>query len=198
MKIKKISMILLVTLGLSVLSFNAFALKAVSSEEIEKKLQIFQEEGKSLKVDIKESCRGSFDVFIESVELFINTDFFDGDPDKNGLRDVRIIGALSMFDYAEEMVLWPNLLNVQRKALGNLNQAMKEYVNSVYDAKTEYEKWESIKIHAKNVYQAFIKNVPSAAEKEVIYAQRIARGIEILKGIGYPGIEKLESKGSNP
>ena len=162
-------MILLVILGLIVLSFNAFALKAVSSEEIETELQISQEKGETLKVDIKESCRGSFNVFIESIELFINIDFFDGKSNKNGLRDVRIIGALSMFDYAEEMVLWSNLLNVQRKALGKLNQAMKEYYNSVYDAKTEYEKWESIKTHAKNVYQAFIMNIPRADEREVIY-----------------------------
>ena len=141
------------------------------------------------KIKIPKSHQGNFEIFLEDLELFIDTEFLTEEYENNTLHDVKIIGALSRFEYAKDITLWPNLLTSQNITLKKLIKALKEYFESEYDVNTEYQKWDSLKPYVKDVYQSFIKNVPTDLERKAIHEKRMIRGLEILKKAGYLGTE---------
>ena len=134
-------------------------------------LQVFSffEDSSTKKMKIPKAHQGVFQFFLEDLELFTATDFLAEEYENNTLHDVKIIGALSRFEYAKDIILWPNLLIPQKIALQNLIQALKEYFESEYDVNTEYQKWDSLKPYVKDVYQSFIKHVPTGLERKVIH-----------------------------
>ena len=155
--VMKISKPSVYVLCLSVLLFQVFS---------------FFEDSSTKKMKIPKSHQGDFQFFLEDLELFTATDFLAEEYENNTIHDVKIIGALSRFEYAKDITLWPNLLTSQNITLKKLIKALKEYFESEYDVNTEYQKWDSLKPYVKDVYQSFIKN-PTDLERETIHEKRM-------------------------
>ena len=129
--------------------------------------------------------------FLEALEFFNNTFFLSDELDSS--VDVQTFGKISDLDYAKEMISWPGLLKPQKESLKNLIKSLDVYESSSYDVNTEYQKWESLKQYTKAAYESFLDNFLTEEEKRQIYSDRRVRGLKILKEIGYPGIEVLET-----